>query len=276
MMANNPVHILIFTDLDGTLLDHSNYSAKPADGLVQSLNRSRMADVIPITSKTYSELQELQPTLNHEIGITENGSVIHARADSQFVTNGPAPITVGIRYVEILERIKKLPPSFRSHILGFANMSAEEVALETGLPLEEAKRAKAREATEPFLWSGTDAMLEEMTIELSQVGIKIQRGGRFYHCTGDAAKEQAMNHVVGSFIERYPDTKIISIALGDGPNDLKMIEAADIGVIMPNPDGVTITSTNPHVRTAPLPGPNGWVAATKAIFAELGFNLDKS
>ena len=55
-----------------------------------------------------------------------------------------------------------------------------------------------------------------------------------------------------------------------------MIEAADFGVIMPNPQGVTIESQKPFVRTAPAAGPAGWVAAVTEILAELGLNLRQS
>ncbi|MEP0641973.1 HAD hydrolase family protein, partial [Parasphingorhabdus sp.] len=111
---------------------------------------------------------------------------------------------------------------------------------------------------------------------VGRADIQLQRGGRFYHLTGRATKEQAMDYIIKVTAERKADSKIVAIALGDGPNDLAMIEAADVGVIMPNPEGVTITSTKPHVRTAPFPGPEGWVIAVREILTGLGLNLSES
>ncbi|GAB5486914.1 MAG: hypothetical protein Pars2KO_04840 [Parasphingorhabdus sp.] len=169
-----------------------------------------------------------------------------------------------------------LPQSLRRHIFGFADMSVEKVMAATGLAIEDARRAKEREATEPFLWTGSDAELSDLRKILIEENIHVQRGGRFYHLTGHATKEHAMAKIVTDYAERKPGCEIVSVALGDGPNDIAMIEAADFGVIMPNPGGVTIESAKPHVRTADAPGPEGWAMTVQEILAELGLNLPKS
>ena len=183
---------------------------------------------------------------------------------------------MGIAYSAILDQIGKLPGSLRNHFTGFADMSVEQVVDATGLAFDDAKRAKDRQATEPFLWSGTDGELEALATTLAESGLRIQRGGRFYHLTGHATKEQAMGRIIDMIAGQKHDCDVVSIALGDGPNDLAMIEAADFGVIMPNPQGVTIVSARPGVRTASAPGPEGWVIAVTEILAELGLNLRQS
>tara|TARA_R110001606_G_scaffold156044_11_gene298763 strand:+ start:11709 stop:12545 length:837 start_codon:yes stop_codon:yes gene_type:complete len=278
-MSKNSVYPLIFTDLDGTLLDHNSYSAKPADLLIRQISVCPMADIIPITSKTSAELHSLQQLIPIEesICVTENGSVIQI-PDGRPLAGKPGSgrIMTGIVYSDLLDQIDRLPQKLREHIKGFADMSADDVAQATGLAIEDARLAKQREATEPFLWSGADEELAELQALMADTNIRIQRGGRFYHFTGIATKEKAMAYIKSSFIEQMADCEIISIALGDGPNDLAMIEAADFGVIMPNPEGVTIKSGKSHVRTAPAAGPQGWVLAVREIFAELGLNLPES
>ncbi len=279
IMPKPPNHILIFTDLDGTLLDHHNYSAKPADRLIEQLHDQGTADIIPVTSKTQSELQWLRNSipLQNILSVTENGSVIHACGSSPLGDDDRAhSILLGIRYRAILEQVAKLPQSLRHHITGFADMPVEQVMATTGLRLDDARRAQDREATEPFLWSGSAPELSALREILIEENIQVQRGGRFYHLTGQATKENAMAKIISAFVERKPDFQIISIALGDGPNDLAMIEAANFGVIMPNPDGVTIETAKAHVRSAPVPGPEGWVMAVQEILGELGLNLPES
>lgn len=278
-MQKQSRHVLIFTDLDGTLLDHNSYSAKPADRLIRQLTEDGMASIIPVTSKTRAELLWLGKIipLQHEIGVSENGSVILTSETALSVDRNDAElITLGIAYGKILEQLARLPSSLRRHVTGFADMSIKQVSAATGLTIEDAERAKKRDATEPFLWSGTDSEFLEIEKLMSATGIHIQQGGRFYHLTGNATKEQAMAKIISKFAQRSRDSELLSIALGDGPNDLAMIEAADFGVIMPNLDGVTITSPETHVRTARHSGPEGWVSAVCEIFAELGFNLPKS
>ncbi len=279
IMSKPPKHILIFTDLDGTLLDHHNYSAKPADSFIKRLCDQGTADIIPVTSKTRSELLWLRKSipLQNILSVTENGSVIHTCGSSPlFDDDRPHSIMLGIRYRAILEQVAKLPQSLRNHIAGFADMPVEQVMSATGLRLDDARRAQEREATEPFFWSGSASELSALREILIEENIQVQRGGRFYHLTGQATKENAMAKIINAFVDRKPDFQIIAIALGDGPNDLAMIEAADFGVIMPNPDGVTIETTNPKVRRAPVPGPEGWVMAVQEILVELGLNLPES
>jgi len=278
-MSNRSVFPLVFTDLDGTLLDHESYSARPADRLIQQITCHSFGSIIPVTSKTRAELRLLEQILpiRETISVTENGSVIHVAQGQIFEgALGPQTILSGRGYEEIRNRIDALPKRLRQHITGFADMTPAAISQETGLGGQEARLAKEREASEPFLWSGTDAALKELGMILAGDDIRIQRGGRFYHFTGNATKERAMARIKASFVEQKPDRRIISVALGDGPNDLEMIEAADFGVIMPNAGGVAICSSKSDVRMAPAPGPQGWVVAVRELFTELGIILSES
>ncbi len=68
--------LLIFTDLDGSLLDHHHYQHDEADTML--LHLAEMAiPVIPISSKTRSEIERLRQSLNNaEPFICENGALI--------------------------------------------------------------------------------------------------------------------------------------------------------------------------------------------------------
>lgn len=272
-MPHSNVFPLIFTDLDGTLLDHDTYSAEPADALIRSLHEASAAEIIPVTSKTQSELASLDEALPFErsIKISENGAIIQAPPGSP-LSQGQASKTIvlGVHYSTILAAVNKLPDALRRQIVGFADMTDLDVSQHTGLSPKQAKEAKDRQATEPFLWSGTAEQLAELEEHLTAQNIQLQQGGRFYHLTGRATKQEAMQAVVRAFRQHRPSYNYVSIALGDGPNDLQMIEAVDFGVIMPNTAGVAITSEKESVRTAKHPGPTGWVSSVTEILRELG------
>jgi mannosyl-3-phosphoglycerate phosphatase len=68
--------LLIFTDLDGTLLDHDTYDFSPALPALTALR----ADNVPLilcSSKTRAELEYWKERLNiHDPFISENGGVL--------------------------------------------------------------------------------------------------------------------------------------------------------------------------------------------------------
>ncbi|SIO14599.1 mannosyl-3-phosphoglycerate phosphatase [Parasphingorhabdus marina DSM 22363] len=265
-MTFEPDHVLIFTDLDGTVLDHDSYSPTPADRFIAELDPER-ATVIPVTSKTRAEvaalLWDIAPL---KVYVTENGSAIHApdgfpwAADSESQIHFP-----GMTHEQILSRLESAEPQLRSHFRGFSDMTAKQIAAETGLDLQRAYKAKAREASEPFLWTGSAANLDRFRDVMGAQGLKIQRGGRFCHLTGPCGKADAMDWIVSHYKSSRPDRRIMTVALGDGPNDLDMIESADRGVIIPNPGGAAIRSDRSSVITAAKAGPEGWVEVMQQI-----------
>lgn len=270
-MIDPTARILIFTDLDGTLLDHHSYSPAPADRYIRLLDQVGV-DVIAVTSKTKAETQPFMGSIGSDaLFSTENGSMIHApRGFPWDLSQAPQQHVMGVSYAAIQDQLARLPTLIRSQIRGFGDMSSYDVSQETGLSLPDAKKAKMREASEPFLWSGSEDELFDLGETLKQAGLTIQRGGRFYHLTGKANKKLAIQWMTQQFQVQTPDLSIVTIALGDGPNDLKMIEAADHGVIIPNADGSSISSSKSSVSIADRPGPEGWVIAVRKILSGLG------
>ena len=77
---------IIYTDLDGSLLDHYTYEATPAKSLLRQLDNLG-TPVIPCTSKTVAEVIPLCRSLNlFGPFIAENGALICVP------TNWPIPI----------------------------------------------------------------------------------------------------------------------------------------------------------------------------------------
>ena len=70
------IPLLVFTDLDGTLLDHDDYGFAAAQPALSQL-RALHIPLIPVTSKTLAEMRLLgrQLGIQHPL-IVENGSVI--------------------------------------------------------------------------------------------------------------------------------------------------------------------------------------------------------
>jgi mannosyl-3-phosphoglycerate phosphatase len=256
--------LLIFTDLDGTLLDHDSYSFSAALPALQRLRRMCIP-LIPVTSKTLAELQSLM----HELGnphpcIAENGGLIAVPSgyfnniDSDTTDAGYRMIRLSPAYADILETAQQLRAGQRFRFRGFSDMSAGEVAETTGLTIAQAQLAKRRLCSEPVLWLDTPAALERFRHALTPRGLQLVQGGRFWHLTGRQNKAGAMERLC----EHYRTNGLArfeTVALGDSPNDITMLQTADIPIVIRRRDGrcLSLPAGTP-VACSELPGPGGW------------------
>lgn len=250
---------VVFTDLDGTFLDHHSYEytdALPAVRRLQSLG----VPIIPVTSKTLLEIQKLSLPFGDTPQVAENGMVI---AD----LNGQHDIDKS--YAEILTFVTSLPEDIRANITGFNDMSVTDIALQTSLPQDKAKLAKDRLASEPFLWSGNNVKLEQLKKLAENADLAITRGGRFYHLMGRGGKDQAILSLIAQY--KKQNENIISIALGDGPNDATMLACVDYGIKIPNENGHDFEVHSPRgtILKAKASGPKGWNIAINTLLDDL-------
>lgn len=266
--------LAIYTDLDGTLLDHHDYSHSAADSLLQQLEAQGIP-VIFSTSKTRAELLRLRRELNnHHPFIAENGAAV-------FIPDGYLPVPPSEVVVadglwvkpfvpgrsHWLALLDQLPERFGSQFRPFHDMTVDELADLTGLSPEEALLAAQREYGEPVQWLGSELDREDFVEALEQLGARVLRGGRFLHVSGDCDKGQAMhwlNQQLGA-----GGSAPITIALGDSQNDAAMLEAADHAVLVRSPSHPfpRLRRTDRVLETS-VPGPRGWVeGVTRTIKA---------
>jgi mannosyl-3-phosphoglycerate phosphatase len=256
----NPPKLVVFSDLDGTLLDHETYLWKPAESALRRLAALRVP-VVLTSSKTACEMKVLQDDmgLGDWPAIVENGAGVIGLSDVH-----PPEI-----YSDLRKALDRLPARLRQSFQGFGDLTVEEISTLTGLPNADAQRAKARRYSEPGLWSGTDKTLAEFTSALARESLMAQQGGRFLTVSFGRTKADAMDTVIKTLRAE------ITLALGDAPNDFAMLEKADLGVIVANPHRAVPPLLSGEkdgriMRTQAL-GPAGWNHAVHGILDELGF-----
>ena len=247
--------LLVFSDLDGTLLDHDTYAwdaARPALDALRALG----AGVVLASSKTAPEIRILQQAM----GLTDWPAIVENGAG---VLSDTAPD--GADYTAIRAALDTAP--HRGHFTGFGDLDTAGVADLTGLPTEDAARARDRAFSEPGLWSGTDADRGIFLEDLATKGIVAREGGRFLTLSMGKTKADQMQAIITRL---HPSR---TIALGDAPNDVEMLQTADHGVIITNPHRPPLPNlpgedTGRITRTT-LPGPAGWNQAVLALLETL-------
>jgi mannosyl-3-phosphoglycerate phosphatase len=253
---------VVFTDLDGTLLDHHSYDHTPA---LPALNRlaSLEIPVIPVSSKTLEELKHLRQVLNLTgPAIAENGAVIDYPGEAIQVA---PPGYFLIRDFLIDLRANPIYDTF-----GFGDMSIEEVMQHTGLPRSDAKRAMKRLASEPFIWRGDSNGLRAFRQEVDAARLRLLQGGRFMHLLADTDKGVAVKHTVNHLRSRGKHVTR-TIALGDSENDRDMLMSVDNPVIIRRHDGSHLSiAERPDAIISDQPGPAGWNQAINLLLEKYG------
>ena len=86
------------------------------------------------------------------------------------------------------------------------------------------------------------------------------------HVLGDCNKGQALLWLQQQYTLQTDRTNPISIALGDGQNDIAMLEAAHIAVRILSPvNAPPVLNKKTQVYTSKKHGPKGWSACLQEI-----------
>lgn len=272
--------LIIYTDLDGTLLDEETYSFESARPALDLL-RSQPVYLVPCTSKTREEFFPIQGELGfrHPF-IVENGGAIYLPGQlfGMSVLHRPdypdwIQIELGVPYPRLVDFLSRTGRELGLGIIGFHDLDVAEIAAMCGLSLDQACRAKTREYDEPFLISSSrEDAIQVITSAAGKEGLTITRGGRFYHLAGGSDKGQAVTMLTRLFQLRFGH--VFTVGIGDSPNDLPMLAAVDLPVVVERPNGrfhPDLLLCLPGARQAPGVGPRGWNLAISEILAEIGY-----
>ncbi|MGC2049765.1 MAG: HAD-IIB family hydrolase [Gallionella sp.] len=260
---------VIFTDLDGTLLDEASYSWQEALPAL-SLTSSVRVPLILCSSKTRAELEVYRARLdNAHPFISENGGGIfiprgYFKAPIEAEeSHGYQLILLGTPYAEIRKQFVRLREQLHAKVRGFADMSIAEVAALTGLTEDEAALSRKRDFDEAFVFEGPPDESFLRAIEAS--GLRWTQG-RIFHIMGIHDKGRAVNILMSLYQQQYGG--VASMALGDSLNDLAMLMAVDKPVLVRHKNGSFDTRiVIPDLLKTQLPGPAGWNEAVLQLLA---------
>lgn len=235
---------ILFTDLDGTLLDHSTYEPGPAAPAVAALH-ARGVEIVFVSSKTRTEQEaiaarlDLEPTL-----IVENGAAVVGESEAT---------TFGVPRSTVRDRLHSAADRLGVRIRGYGDVDPSQVASWTGLTGDALERALERSWSETFVIDDGDPA--RLQIELVGEGLRLSRGGRFWTAHGPHDKGTA----VGAFLDLHSGVE--SFAVGDAPADEPMFRRVDRSALVRRPDGSWADVSAPGMTRIDAPGPRGFVRA---------------
>lgn len=285
--AHERTMTVIFTDLDGTLLDYDGYRWEPAADAVRLL-AARRVPIVFCSSKTRAEQLLYQEALDlAEPFIVENGSAVAvpagyygpdlARALAE-VEHGPRPrprvrsadahdiIELGLPVDEVRRRLRRIRDDTGLAFRGYADMTGVEVSERTGLDLEAARRATLREYSETIHADLDAEGWQRLREALAGRGLSCLRGRT--GCTVISAatdKGRATSLLAALFRRGHGD--VVTVGIGDSENDAPMLRAVDRAFLVQRPEGSWADVNVPGLRKVEGIGPAGW---SRAIRSALG------
>ncbi|MCG2741813.1 MAG: HAD-IIB family hydrolase [Syntrophaceae bacterium] len=268
------MQVIIFSDLDGSLLNHEDYSFAAARPSIARIKRTGIPLIIT-TSKTRLEVELLQQDMGiREPFIVENGGGIFFPYGYRdfMIENGEwdgdyTLIRIGTTYSTIRNFLKKVGARFE--IRGFGDLTIEEISGLTGLSPDRAEMAKAREFTEPFLLKRPDG-IGCLSALAAETELKVTRGGRFHHLIGREQDKGVAVRMVIDIFKINSGEELTTIGIGDSENDLPMLEQVDIPVLIPRPGKGCLDIRMPGLVRAMEPGCRGWNEVVERLLNEYG------
>ena len=266
--------LVIFSDLDGCLLDRQTYSFEPAQAALRLIKEKKIPLVL-VSSKTRVEMEGYRRRLkNDHPFVSENGGAIfipkdyfsfqfsHERKSGKYFV-----LELGTFYPQIIRALEFIKKETGIQIRGFHDLSEEDIVLLSGLTREEAAWAKKREYDEPFLIEGGEKEIKIVQKKIRERGLNYVWGGRFHHILGKNDKGKATQILKDLYKKEFPS--IWTLGIGDSLNDLPMLSAVDHSIFLKGDEDVS-SEISPVKNLVLLEGtgPQAWNEAILNILKE--------
>lgn len=225
----------VVTDLDGTLMDH-HYDWSPAESVLRWL-QGRGIPVIPCTSKTAEEVNRFRAEAKlRDPYIVENGGAIHGET----ATGESWEESLGPGWSELKPKLQQLELDLGAPLQALDALTDAEGQRLLGLAGEPLRQAQRRRWSVPFVPTTPDV---EPRLDglVAAMGLAVVRGNRMSHLLG---AQVSKGNALAALKQRMGCPEVQVLALGDSPNDLPLLEVADIAVVVPGANG-------PHPQLRP-------------------------
>jgi mannosyl-3-phosphoglycerate phosphatase len=278
---------VVFSDIDGTLIDIFTRNYGKSKELVKKLEESSIP-VVLCSSKTWAEQDMIRKDLGleGEPFIIENGGAViipdgyfegDGRTDDDLQHHGVIRVVDGYRVIELgrssaeirkgLQHVRrKTGTAFK----GVSDLSIEELAKIVGMTHDDAERMSKRQYGETILEIDKTEKVQFEQV-LSEEGLQVIHGSRYFDVTAGNDKGKAVRILMDLYRKKLGDDTIF-IGIGDSPNDIPMLKLTDVAILVQKHDGTWTEVDNNIIITRVMKvegiGPAGWEKAFATIIKE--------
>ena len=260
--------LIIFTDLDGSLLHRDNFKFDEIKGYIKDLIDNGVI-IIPNTSKTEKEIEEFIKELGINLPfISENGSSIHGL--NLINSNFPNKIILSRDKEELIKVFSsKVPENLKAKCKFVSDMNSKQRYNIFGLHGNDLKNALNRKYTIPFLFEGDNVEKNKLLKIIKSSSLTMQEGGRVLNLGDNTDKVKSMNQVLK--IYKKVENKIKVIAVGDNYNDLDMLRNCDVPCLVFNDQFKQDQIYINNLIFSNKPSPEGWADVIKTALVKIGY-----
>jgi len=273
---------IIFTDLDSSLIDRDTYEYGENKILIDKLIKLKIPVVI-CTSKTIEETISFYDLFKTESPIVvENGGAILFNKNSKLNPEINIEILeefnenyliykIGKHYKEFIDDFYKILYNNNIKIKLIHELEDDEIIRLTNLREKDIEDFKKRRYDLPFVFEKiSKEKYLKISPELYKIGLRIHKGGRFYHITSDFDKSNAVLTLIKLYKTKANDIKTIGI--GDSQNDLNMLKTVDLPCLIKKKDNTYEEKILKEIKTiikSNNPAPEGWKEVIKIVIKEV-------
>ena len=260
--------VVIFTDLDGSLLHRDTFQFDTIKDYIKSLVNKGVI-IIPNSSKTEWEIEKFNKELGVNLPfISENGSSIHGL--NLITSNFPNKLILSREKEELFKIFEnKVPEKLKEKCFQVLKMSKKDQEHIFGQKDGRLKDALNRKYTLPFLFKGDKNEKNKLLKILYSNSLTLQEGGRVLNLCDNINKVKSMNRVIK--ILKKTEDKIKTIAVGDNYNDLDMLKSCDIPCLVFNDQFIQDQINIDNLIFSNKPSPEGWADVIKTALLKLDY-----
>ena len=264
--------VIIFTDLDETLLKENKYNYNILNNFIKTLLQKEY-EIIPVTSKTYLEVINLLKQIKYKLPFSvENGAAYYIpinKSKNYLYRKIVNPCAIKKNAIKKILK-KSIFKAFLHNLKYIEDLSIVEQKEITKLNSKQLEGFNSREFSIPVLISGDKYFKKKFEENLFKYNLKIVFGGKLNNISGLHSKLNSLNFFSNKYKQKLRNTKIISISLGDNQNDIEILNNSNYSGIIKNNTYETLNlNKKKNIFRSFTKAPFGWVEVLKKIIIKM-------